>query len=193
MEQMSRIIACGFGLLLVISTVGAEGPRVEVSSDGHERVELQPLQRSESIIRDEEVPFPLVPDWSNTLRRQVGGLQVADMNGDGWPDVVVGCYISNSYPPYDDWENLIYFNNGGELEADPSWVSADEVSTGDVQVALINDDEYLDVFAANGGTSSFGDLLGRPRRPEHHARLGQRRTRRRLEQLRDALRFRSRR
>ncbi len=171
MEQMSRIIACGFGLLLVISTVGAEGPRVEVSSDGHERVELQPLQRSESIIRDEEVPFPLVPDWQNTLRVQVGGLQVADMNGDQAADVVVGCYQSNSFPPYDDWENLIYFNTGVELEASPSWISADEVSTGDIQVALINDDPFPDVFAANGGFAMapsviyFGSATGPSQAP----------------------------
>ena len=33
----------------------------------------------------------------------------------------------------------------------PSWVSTDERSTGDIRVALINDDPYPDVFAANGG------------------------------------------
>mgnify|MGYP000326095742 CR=1 FL=1 len=62
--------------------------------------------------------------------------------GDDWPDIVVGCYISNSFPPYTDWENLIYFNDADVIEAEPSWVSADEVSTGDVQVGFINDDEY---------------------------------------------------
>jgi hypothetical protein len=93
------------------------------------------------------------------LRVQVGGLQLVDMNGDQAPDLVVGCYSSGSYPPYDDWENLIYFNTGGELEAEPSWISTDEVSTGDVQVGLINADAYPDVFAANGGFAMAASVI----------------------------------
>jgi hypothetical protein len=111
------------------------------------------------IIRDTGVPYGTAPDWQNTLRRQVGGLQAADMNGDGWIDVVVGCYQSDSYPPYTDWENLIYYNIGGSLEADPSWISADEVSTGDVQVGDINRDGYPDVFAANGGYAMASSVI----------------------------------
>jgi len=100
-----------------------------------------------------------VPDWQNALRVQVGGLQAEDMNGDGAVDLVVGCYHSDSFPPYPDWENLIYFNTGAGLEAAPSWVSTDEVSTGDIQVALINDDPYPDVFAANGGYAMAASVI----------------------------------
>ena len=139
-------------LVVLTPRSDAEVGRLEISDDGQERVVPLPSPTDGLVIvaRD-EVPYGLAPDWQNSLRRQVGGLQVADMNGDGWNDVVVGCYISDSYPPYTDWENLIYFNQGGALEADPSWISADEVSTGDVQVAFINDDPYPDLFAANGG------------------------------------------
>ncbi len=151
MAQTARAVRCCVALMLVTSMAPADDPRIEVSSDGHETVVLRVIDQSESVARDEEVPYPLVPDWQNTLRVQVGGLQVADMNGDQAADVVVGCYQSSSFPPYDDWENLIYFNTGVELEADPSWISADEVSTGDIQVALIDDDPFPDVFAANGG------------------------------------------
>jgi hypothetical protein len=146
-----------FALALLAGPVAAQDrPAVEVSADGHETVIIVPSPTDGQVItRSDAVPYGTAPDWQNTLRRQVGALRVADMNGDGWADVVVGCYISNSYPPYTDWENLIYYNTGGALEADPSWVSADEVSTGDIEVALIDDDEYPDVFAANGGGLSY--------------------------------------
>ena len=102
-------------------------------------------------IRD--IPYLNSPDWQNSDRVQVGALQVYDVDYDGDNDVVVGCYHSNSYPPYDDWHNFIYLNTGAELEAIPSWISDDEVSTGDIQLADINGDGFIDIFAANGGYS----------------------------------------
>ncbi|MFH1278479.1 MAG: FG-GAP-like repeat-containing protein [Candidatus Eisenbacteria bacterium] len=155
-------------LMLAAITIIFSGPAfpfasespVEVSSDGHETVILVPSETDGSVIASRSsVPYGAAPDWQNNLRRQVGGLQVADMNGDGRMDVVAGCYISSSYPPYDHWENLIYFNTGTELETDPSWVSADEVSTGDVQVADIDNDSFPDIFAANGGSSMSPSVI----------------------------------
>jgi len=125
---------------------------VEVSDDGQEMAMAgQAGDLGQVSLRSDDVPYGTTPDWQNTLRVQVGGLQLADLNGDGWLDLVVGCYQSASYPPYPDWENLIYYNTGGQLEADPSWISTDEVSTGDIQVGDINGDTFPDVFAANGG------------------------------------------
>jgi len=155
MPRVALIVA----LILLASAALASEP-VEVTSDGLESVTVLPAATDGQVtVRNDEVPYGSQPDWSNTLRRQVGGLQVADMNGDGWADVVVGCYISNSFPPYDDWENLIYFNVEGVLETAPSWVSDDEVSTGDVQVGFVNDDEYPDLFAANGGGLSYSSVI----------------------------------
>jgi hypothetical protein len=148
------VITITFILVLLTSPLAAQDRvRVEISDDGLETVVVTPSTTDGQVNkRSDEVPYGTAPDWENTLRRQVGALRVADLNGDGWLDVVVGCYISNSYPPYTDWENLIYFNTGsGALETEPSWVSADEVSTGDIQVGFINADEYPDIFAANGG------------------------------------------
>lgn len=134
--------ACGVGL-----SQGAE-----ISEDGHVSVAVEKADTDGSLlVGDRGVPYGDAPDWQNSFRRQVGGLQVCDMNGDGWDDVIVGCYKSQSYPPYPEWKNYIYFNTGGELESSPSWTSADEVSTTDIQVGDINLDGYPDVFAANGG------------------------------------------
>ena len=139
-------LACAVALPLQ-----AQEPRVEVSDDGHEVVILQKSETDGAVItRGGGVPYGAAPDWQNALRRQVGGLRAEDMNGDGLVDVVVGCYHSDSYPPYPDWENLIYYNVGGVLEASPSWVSTDEVSTGDIQVADINGDGFSDIFGATG-------------------------------------------
>ena len=151
---MRGLLACcvvGVGALALGLPAAGEGPRIEVSSDGHEVVVIPAAEREGAVVVDETVPYPAAPDWQNALRVQVGGLQAADVDLDGDVDLVVGCYHSDSYPPYPDWENLIYLNTGSELEASPSWVSADERSTGDIQVALIDGDDYPDVFAANGG------------------------------------------
>ena len=155
------IVALGFGVGAIAFSMPsfAEAPRIEVSSDGHEVAAVSGSDGAVSLIRDEAVPYPAAPDWQNTLRVQVGGLQAADVDLDGDVDLVVGCYHSESYPPYPDWENLIYLNTGAELEASPSWVSADERSTGDIQVALINDDPYPDVFAANGGFEMAASVI----------------------------------
>ena len=149
------ILACA-----TLACTQTRGQSIEVSSDGQETVVVQASRADGTVtVSRSGVPYGSTPDWQNDLRRQVGGLQAVDMNGDGSIDVVVGCYNSSSYPPYEDWENLIYYNIGGELEASPSWVSTDEVSTGDVQVADINGDTYPDIFAANGGYSMSPSVI----------------------------------
>ncbi|MCP4548557.1 MAG: T9SS type A sorting domain-containing protein [bacterium] len=145
-------------LFSMMASVAAEEIR-EISDDGLESATPRTFSGDEQSRSDRDVLFNTSPDWQNSLRMQVGGLYVADVDNDGRQDVVVGCYQSGSYPPYTDWHNLIYFNTGTELEADPSWVSTDMVSTGDVKVALINDDEYPDVFAANGGSSMSASVI----------------------------------
>jgi len=163
------IFTAAFLSSTLVPSVFAQEQVIEVSEDGQETVIPSPTATDGQVsVRRSGVPYGSAPDWENDLRYQVGALQVVDMNGDGWEDVVVGCYHSDSYPPYDDWENLIYFNTGGELEASPSWISVDEVSTGDIQVAYINDDTYPDVFAANGGFEMAASVVywGGPTGPD---------------------------
>ncbi len=159
MRPMIPMLALAL-IAFVALPLRAVPPPVEVSDDGQETVTIVSSSTDGQVITTRDgVPYGTAPDWENALRRQVGGLQVADMNGDGWADVVVGCYISNSFPPYTDWENLIYYNTGGALEADPSWVSADEVSTGDIEVADIDGDGYPDIFSANGGSAMSPSVI----------------------------------
>lgn len=138
--------------LALIVLAGGASAQIEESEDGHLRVLVLEAWRGSGGVAHAGAPFPAAADWEANLRRQVGGLQIADMNGDGRNDLVVGCFHSNSQPPYDDWHDMIYFNTGSELEASPSWVSSDEIHTGDLSIGDINGDTYLDVFAISGGS-----------------------------------------
>ena len=88
------------------------------------------------------VPYGTTPDCRMTFADRSAGCRAADMNGDQLVDVVVGCYISQSYPPYEVWRNYIYYNIGGQLEGQPLMDLRGRGIDGDVQVALINDDPY---------------------------------------------------
>lgn len=99
------------------------------------------------------VSYSLVPNWQLNLRRQVGAIRVIDMNGDGLRDIVVGCYNSSSFPPYTDWRDMIFFNQGGGVFGQtPGWIATDQTHTGDIQVGDINLDGKLDLFAVSGGS-----------------------------------------
>lgn len=102
---------------------------------------------------DAELPFGDVPDWQNTLRIQVGGLAFGDLNGDGRPDLAAVCYQSSSFPPYEDWRNFVYFNDGSGLATEAGWISADQVHSGDAAIADIDGDGHNDLVVANGGSA----------------------------------------
>lgn len=102
---------------------------------------------------DVEQPFGAAPDWQNTLRIQVGGLAFGDLNGDGRPDLAAVCYQSSSFPPYEDWRNFVYFNDGTGLAAEAGWISADQVHSGDAAIADIDGDGHNDLVVANGGSA----------------------------------------
>ncbi len=136
---------------------GADNAAIEVNETGQiaavdPALEKTPGGGGSVVTGRHGLPFGATPSWQNALRRQVGGLAVGDLNGDGRNDVVVGCFQSQSFPPYPEWKNYIYFNTGSGLENAPSWTSTDQVHTGDVRIADFNDDGFPDIFSANGGT-----------------------------------------
>ena len=179
MKRETEMTRCGWGSCVVILgmiggvAIATEPRHVEMSADGHRVVEMHDDATGAGGSPEggpgfNGVPYGATPSWSNALRRQVGAVAVGDVNNDGKNDVVVGCYTSQSFPPYNEWENLIYYNDGGSLEAAPSWVSADERHTGDILIADINMDTYPDIFSANGGTAFAPSVIyyGGPTGPD---------------------------
>ncbi len=84
--------------------------------------------------------FPATPDWQSADTAYNGHLSVADVNGDGWPDVAVA--VLGRYSDI-DYAAKLYLNNNGTLSSWPDWQAN---------------------FMANAFSCAFGDVNndGRP-------------------------------
>jgi hypothetical protein len=141
-------------------TCGLAQERKEFSPDGLDSIAWTPSAQdaARSFARD-SVPYVLTPNWNCTLRMQVGGIDIGDMNNDGHPDVAVACYKSQSYPPYPDWRKFILYNTGTQLQSSPGWWSRDSTSATEVRIADFNNDGHPDLFGANGDGSFPRDAV----------------------------------
>ncbi len=137
--------------------VGATGDdrSIEVSPDGHVRVDMSNFTPAPpgGVAGGSSYPFGLMPAWQNDLRRQIGDVALGDFNNNGWLDLFAAVYQSNSFPPYPSYHDMIYFNNGGVLEDQPSWVAAQQIHSSDATLADFDHDGRVDIFVGRGGSA----------------------------------------
>lgn len=141
--------ALALGAMAFDTTTFAAAP-YEITPDGRAAARVRAMPAH---VPGGNAPYAATPDWQNALRLQVAGLAFGDLDGDGRDDLAVATYHSNSFPPYEDWHDYVYFNAGGTLESEPSWRSADQSHSSEVAIADVNGDGSNDLVVARGGFS----------------------------------------
>lgn len=143
-----------FAVVSLVALAGGAGAQLayDISPDG--RTIARPgLEDARAVVaRGSTLPFGTTPDLVVNLRRQIGGLKIADVNGDGRNDLVAVCYISQSFPPYENWQDMVFFNGPGGLSNTPGWLSANQTHSGDVDVGDVNGDGLPDIVVIHGGS-----------------------------------------
>ena len=105
----------------------------------------------------QEIPFNTYPDWESNANGQVStGLGLADINNDGWKDIIVadGNDIHRQHL-------VVYYNQGdGTFPLDPDWESSDIDYHGHLSCGDIDKDGWIDVavsvYLGAAGFSSPG-------------------------------------
>ncbi|MCB9881217.1 MAG: VCBS repeat-containing protein [Planctomycetes bacterium] len=94
--------------------------------------------------------FPTSPSWQSSDIDYHGHLDVGDVNGDGWLDVVVGVFLGpNAWG--DPGRAKLYLNDGtGTLMPSPAWTSADRFMSFSVALGDVNGDGAPDLAVATG-------------------------------------------
>lgn len=100
-----------------------------------------------------QIPFNTSPTWISTnFPKYSTGCAWADINADGWMDLVVSNGNDMSRQKV-----TVYFNNNGTLSTTPGWESSDIDYHGHLSAGDINNDGYPDVaVSVYLGPGGFG-------------------------------------
>jgi len=99
--------------------------------------------------------FPSRPDWVSDDRAYNGHLDVADVNGDGWPDVAVA--VLGEFNTVDRAAKL-FLNNQGVLSPVPDWEAAELANAFGCAFGDVNNDGRPDLAVGTGWAYN----------PQHH-------------------------
>jgi hypothetical protein len=102
-----------------------------------------------AVYYNQEGTFPALPDWQSADLAYNGHLDVADINGDGWPDVAVALLLNEGGPAA-----KVYMNNQGVLSSTPSWTCAEIAPSFGVAFGDVNGDGRPDLAVGTGDSYS---------------------------------------
>ena len=99
-----------------------------------------------NMLNAQSAPFNTSPDWTSLALNHVAtGIGVADINQDGWDDIMV----ANGNDIHRQ-SVVVYYNDGtGSFPLTPSWSSFDIDYHGHLSIGDINKDNFPDLIIGN--------------------------------------------
>ncbi len=136
---------------LALADINGDGWKDIVAANGND------IQRQSLVVyyNNGDGTFPLAPSWSSSDIDYHGHCAAGDINKDGWTDIAVSVYIGPSGFS-SPGKVKVYYNTGGELEANPSFESVefytfscalgDADADGDLDLAVATSESYGSIW-----------------------------------------------